>query len=265
MLKTRLITGMIGAALAVGIVLWGVLPLRISIAAIAMLMIYELFRAVRLHRTPVLLVPALLLTAALSAAVVPAEWEGMAVLVFLIILFVVLLFGFSSIHTKDVALAGLFTLFVGLFMGTLAKIRMQEDGIRLIWLVFIGAWGSDVFAYTAGRIFGRHKLIPKVSPKKTVEGAVGALVGTAIAFYIFGLCAKESLGVAPAFLGIMGIAASACGQIGDLVASAIKRQYGIKDYGTIFPGHGGAMDRFDSVLFVAPAIWILLQIAGRMG
>ena len=121
-----------------------------------------------------------------------------------------------------------------------------------IWLVFLIAFGTDTFAYLVGNIFGKHKLSPNISPNKTKEGALGGILGSVIIALIFSYLANvESLWK----LLILSILASIVSQIGDLVASRIKRLANIKDYGFIFPGHGGVLDRFDSIIFCAPLIY----------
>ena len=260
MLKSRVISGVLGAILLIAVVLSGVWPLRIGVALVSMLMVYELFRAVKLEGF--LLVPSMGIAAVLSLGIIPPQYFEVAVSLFLLVVMTSLLLQHKTMHISDAALIFLCTLFIGSFMGCITKIRLLPQGSYWIWLVFIGAWVSDVCAYFTGRFFGKRKLIPAVSPKKTVAGAIGGAVGAAIGFLIFSAVFKAQLGNIHVFVtGAAGLFVSACGQVGDLVASVIKRQHGIKDYGKIMPGHGGAMDRFDSVLFVAPAIYIYLLIA----
>ena len=115
---------------------------------------------------------------------------------------------------------------------------------------------SDTGAFFTGRALGKHKLCPHVSPNKTVEGSAGGFIGSVFGMIIWRLAAGMDVGWAMVI--VLGLAGSALGQIGDLSFSVIKREYGIKDYGTIFPGHGGVLDRFDSVLFVSPAYYLIL-------
>lgn len=132
-------------------------------------------------------------------------------------------------------------------------------GNMIYLLTFICAWTTDIFAYFTGRFLGRHKLIESVSPKKTVEGAIGGIVFCVIAMIVFGIIVENISGEFKAnylVLAISGIFISIVSQIGDLVMSVIKRNYGIKDYGKIFPGHGGILDRFDSLLFVLPFTYL---------
>lgn len=140
------------------------------------------------------------------------------------------------------------------FFSLLIYIRDNNSGFKLIWIVFIIAFLSDTFAYYAGKNFGKRKLCPDVSPKKTVEGSIGGILGSIIGIIIWGLI-NNDLGFQWYQLIIMAGFGSIISQIGDLSASLIKRFVGIKDYGNIMPGHGGILDRFDSILFTAPVVY----------
>jgi phosphatidate cytidylyltransferase len=129
------------------------------------------------------------------------------------------------------------------------------DYRMLVWLVVIAAFGSDIFDYFTGYFLGKHKMAPNLSPKKTIEGAVGGLIGSSFFGWLFGyIFIREIAGVCL----ILGLVGGLAGMAGDLTASAFKRKMGIKDYGTLIPGHGGIMDRFDSVIFVAPVMFYLI-------
>ena len=133
---------------------------------------------------------------------------------------------------------------------------MGEKGYLYVWLIFIISFATDIFAYFVGRRFGSHKLIPSVSPKKTIEGSMGGVVASVVFSVLFGLIFKLQIG--PIFL--VGLLGSAVAQMGDLIASSIKRYVGIKDFGRLIPGHGGILDRFDSVLLVAPYVYLILSL-----
>lgn len=126
----------------------------------------------------------------------------------------------------------------------------------LIWLIFLSAFGSDICAYFTGVFLGKHKLCPNLSPKKTIEGAVGGVIGSAIVCALFGHFVVPELTIHCLIIGLVGSVLSMCG---DLTASAYKRQMGIKDYGNLIPGHGGIMDRFDSVLYTAPVVYYYIM------
>ena len=121
-----------------------------------------------------------------------------------------------------------------------------------IWIVIIAAFGSDICAYFTGYFLGKHKMAPNLSPKKTIEGAAGGLIGSSLLSWLFGSIFMKEAALVCLVLGLVG---GAAGMAGDLTASAFKRKMGIKDYGTLIPGHGGIMDRFDSVIFVAPVVY----------
>ncbi len=157
--------------------------------------------------------------------------------------------------------------FTGVFYVTVSFasiVLLRDTGKYFYLLVFIGPWVSDTFAYLCGRMFGKHKLIPEVSPKKTVEGSIGGIVFAAISYVVYAVIVWQ-ISDAPSFpnllmMAVAGAIVSVISQIGDLSASVIKRRFGIKDYGWVFPGHGGVMDRFDSVILTAPVLYILSQI-----
>lgn len=153
-----------------------------------------------------------------------------------------------------VTLTGIF--YVGFFCYTIGELALSEMNI-FVWLVIITAFGTDICAYFAGVTMGKHKLCPKISPKKTWEGAIGGVLGSVILSGVFGLF------FAKAFLPyclIIGFIASIASMFGDLTASIFKRKMGIKDYGNLIPGHGGILDRFDSVLFTGPVIYFYIAI-----
>lgn len=145
-------------------------------------------------------------------------------------------------------------LYVICFFSLLIFIRDYNQGQYLIWLVFIISWFCDTFAYYAGRFFGKRKLCPEVSPKKTVAGAIGGVLGGTVGVILWYIIVpvKGISWYEPVILGMVGTVIS---QVGDLVASSIKRHVGIKDYGKIMPGHGGILDRFDSILYTAPLVY----------
>lgn len=150
----------------------------------------------------------------------------------------------------DVAVTILGFLYVGIFFSFIYLVNIKSGGEFLVWLIFIGSWMTDTTAYYAGRLFGKTKLCPKVSPKKTVEGSIGGLLGATIFCGVFGIIAnKYGVDVPVYHFFIIGGLCGIFSQFGDLVASSVKRYVGIKDYSHLIPGHGGILDRFDSILF----------------
>ena len=156
------------------------------------------------------------------------------------------------------AFFGLF--YVGVMLSYLYQIRILQEGAFLVWLVFICSWGCDTCAYCVGMLLGKHKMAPKLSPKKSIEGAIGGVAGAALLGALYALAipklfpgAEASIWQYAVICGVGGMIS----QVGDLAASAIKRNYEMKDYGNLIPGHGGILDRFDSVIFTAPIIYYL--------
>ena len=153
---------------------------------------------------------------------------------------------------------------IPLALTCLLRLRMMEHGGGMVLIPLVAAFSSDSLALFAGMALGKHKLAPLVSPKKTVEGSAGGLVGGMIGMVVFRiiffLCTEIQLNIL--WCVLLGLAGAAMGQLGDLVFSAIKREFGIKDYGKLLPGHGGVLDRFDSVIFTAPAILLAVMVLG---
>ena len=132
----------------------------------------------------------------------------------------------------------------------------------LIWLVFITAFGTDIFAYFTGYLLGKHKLCPDISPKKTIEGAIGGLIGSVLLSGVFGYIFCREFFIMCLIIGVVG---SVMSQLGDLSASIVKRKLDVKDYGNLIPGHGGILDRFDSVIFTAPTVYYSIVILSLTG
>ena len=146
--------------------------------------------------------------------------------------------------------------YVVFFSFHVTLVEQTQYGI-LIWLVVLTAFGTDIMAYFSGFLFGKHKLCPKISPKKTIEGAVGGTLGSIILSGLFGFFFAPEVLVHCLIIGLLGGIVS---QFGDLTASIFKRKMGIKDYGNLIPGHGGILDRFDSVLFTGPLVYYYIVL-----
>lgn len=176
---------------------------------------------------------------------------GLLIMFFLVV--IMMLMGKKNIIEASITLFGM--IYVGLFFDFIILIiNSDTDGYLLVWLVFLIAFGTDTFAYFCGLKFGKHKLIPTVSPKKTIEGSAGGILGSILLSVLFGLIFRLPVGE----LIVIGLVGSIVSQVGDLFASSIKRYCEVKDYGKIIPGHGGILDRFDSVLMVAPFLYFYL-------
>ena len=168
----------------------------------------------------------------------------------------------GSLKFADVATHFTTFTYITVSFAALTLVRYLPYGLYCFLLVFLGSWVSDVFAYFVGCAIGKHKMIPEISPKKTWEGAVGGIFFTVVAFLVYGIIISLTTDVRPNYivLAILGLLLSIVSIFGDLVASLIKREHGVKDYGYIFPGHGGVLDRFDSALAVAPVLFAICML-----
>ena len=170
----------------------------------------------------------------------------------------------SALQFSDVCAILVAGLAIPWAMSALVQLRLMENGAGLVLIPLVAAFCSDAAALYAGMLFGhdgRHPFAPKVSPRKTKEGAVGGLVGGIVGMILFRIAffLVTEVQFHVVWCVVLGLLGSAAGQLGDLVFSAVKRQYGIKDYGKLLPGHGGVLDRFDSVIFAAPLLWLVIE------
>ena len=187
---------------------------------------------------------------------------GAIVLMFLAVMFVYV-FHFPKYHADQVMTAFFCAFYPGVVFQFIYLTRELSWGKYLVWLIFISSWICDTCAYLTGMAIGKHKLAPVLSPKKSIEGAIGGVVGSALVGALFAwlfLIPETGSDAMIWVVALISAAGAVISQVGDLSASAIKRNHDIKDYGKIIPGHGGIMDRFDSVLFTAPVIYFLSVI-----
>lgn len=213
-----------------------------------------------------------LLTAAASAVAIPllppvTETAIPLAATALVLILALVFFAKASklSHHQTISVA-LIVLLVPLFFSALVALREMPEGLCWFAAVFVAAWSSDVGGYVFGRIFGKYKLAKKISPNKTIEGLIGCYVTGAAGLLIAGFISRVVGGyeVNLISLGVCSLIGTTAGVLGDLSASAIKRRFGIKDFGKLIPGHGGIMDRFDSVLFVAPVFWLYAIITNTL-
>ena len=266
MFTTRLISGIILVLLAVlfvgkgGLILFGVTAL------ISLVGLFELYRVLGIENRSV---GAVGYITALSYYGI-LWWEGHEYLNLMIILCLMVLMGlyvftFPKYKTEEITGAFFGVCYVPVMLSFLYQTREMQDGVYLVWLIFLSSWGCDTFAYCVGKLFGKHKMTPKLSPKKTVEGAIGGIVGAAVLGFLYGTFFKNNM-IQVTNPGVISAAACAIAavisMVGDLAASAIKRNHDIKDYGNLIPGHGGILDRFDSMIFTAPAIYFAITFMG---
>lgn len=264
MFKQRLISGIFLVIIAfVTLYLGGFVTLAV-VAAISLIGVFELLRVIGVE-TSALGVAAysatilyyLLLLMELDTYTMPLA------LLLLVALIGIYVFTFPRYQITQIAITFFSFFYVTVMLACIYRIRMLEDGGAMVALVFLAAWGNDTLAYCAGRLFGKHKMAPVLSPKKTIEGAIGGVVGAGILGAIYGVIARRFIAADYNLVLVFALVCAVGGAIsiiGDLGASAIKRNYEVKDYSNLIPGHGGILDRFDSVIFTAPIIYYLLVL-----
>lgn len=271
-MKQRLISSAIGLIiLFAALALFDTMVPNVAIALIAAMGVWELLHATGCTKNKTLSTLSLafaLLVPFLSSSIISSHLV-LICFAYVAALFLVLLRCHDTLHIQEIALALTFSLLVPFSLTTMLYMRDHLGtalGIFYALLVFGSAWLSDSCAYFAGRAFGKHKLAPVISPKKTVEGAVGGVLGAMVTvpLLLWGFALASAAFGAPLRINFVRLIAlipffSVFSIVGDLSASIIKRQFGVKDYGSIMPGHGGIMDRFDSALMVAPLVFIVCR------
>ena len=269
-MKKRIITGVIAVAIFVPFLIFSETHAFTGVITfLALVAVFEMLKCIGLHRNiPVSAISylytgaAVILSRVLSRAF--ETYFSFSSLVFMVLLMSIALFSHGKVQLDLVAETFMMIFYIAITFSCILLARDAENGGYIFMIIFISAWISDTGAYFAGRKFGRHKLIPDVSPKKTVEGAVGGIVVCVAAMMLYALGTQLFGKQSPEYLVFLlgGIVLSATSMIGDLFASLLKRRHEIKDYGFIFPGHGGVLDRFDSVLATAPMVVIILTLFG---
>lgn len=261
MFKTRLLSGIVLVIAALVLIITGGNLLLVSTLLISYIGMFELYRIFHIEKELPGMVGYLAATVYycnLKFGFLPDLM--MFVLGLLILLMFVYVFTYPKYKTEQLLAAFFGVFYVAVMLSYVYQTRMLSMGAYIVWLIFLCSWGCDTCAYCVGVLIGKHKMSPKLSPKKSVEGAVGGVVGAALLTILYGMVFKNAMGVGNTEVYIMA-AISAVGalvsMVGDLTASAIKRNFDIKDYGKLIPGHGGILDRFDSVIFTAPMIYFL--------
>lgn len=261
MFKTRLLSGIVLVIIALVTVIGGGDLLFATLLIISLIGMSELYKILDVNKK-------LLGITGYAAAVVyyllvrfdKKDMILMAAIAFLVVLMAVYVFSYPKYKAEQVMMTYFGFFYVAVMLSYIYQTRLLENGAFSVWLVFICSWGCDTCAYCVGMLIGKHKMAPKLSPKKSVEGGIGGIVGAALIGALYALIVnKMASGVSLDILSyaLIGGVGGAISQIGDLAASAIKRNHDIKDYGTLIPGHGGILDRFDSVIFTAPIIYYL--------
>jgi phosphatidate cytidylyltransferase len=269
----RLLSAFVGSIIAVVILILHNTPaLNTAIGLISVIMLYELLNAARCVKFRLTCIPAYIFTAVSPFFITGklAAYRYALLLLTVIVIFATFIIQHKRLKYFRLMFIIAAMILVSTSMGSLISLNAADGVHGLMYLIMglCGAWLADSGAYFAGTFLGRHKLCPEVSPKKTVEGFIGGIVVTGILFMLINFAYSKILpsvsdytvGINYPEVCVLGMALAVVGTIGDLSASVLKRQCGIKDYGNIMPGHGGLMDRFDSVIFVAPCLYAFIQI-----
>lgn len=258
-MRLRIITAVLGIPLLLGLVIFGGWVLKLAIGFVVLIGMYEFYRAMD-QKVNTIRPVGYLFAGIFTFFIFPHEqWYFIFTICFLFSLLLCIIFFHQKYNIIDVAITFIGFFYVCILFFYILKVRSQVYGELFVWLIFISAWGSDTAAYFTGISIGKHKLCPKLSPKKTIEGALGGVVGGSALCFLYGVLITYFIGVSiiyfPMICAAIGGIGAMVSQLGDLTASSIKRYANIKDYGSLFPGHGGVLDRFDSILFTAPFVY----------
>lgn len=277
-MKTRIISGAVALVLLAVVMFLGSVAIGLAVFGLALLGIYEFYNAARSGGyNPVyalgyiaclpILYPALRGNSPLIPGSSQMNLTGvilLSVFLLIVIVFCLMIFSNGKYNLVDISVTLFGILYVPFLLSFVILTRNLENGYLYIWLVFIGGWVTDTCAYFTGVTLGKTKILPKVSPKKSLEGSIGGVIGCIAAMAVFGLLLGDFLGGVPVYhFIILGVLCGIISQIGDWAASAVKRFVNIKDFGKVMPGHGGVLDRVDSILFVAPMIYFYTDLLIR--
>ncbi len=274
-MKTRIASAVVAIAMLAVIVYLGGLAIGTAVFVLALIGIFEFYRALEkggfkpIYPVGFLACLPLLYLAVTGFSPDSSGWYenipvslvvSIGAFVLLVLLFCLLIFSEGKYSAADISVTVLGIAYVVFLFSFVTLARNLVNGYLYIWLIFIGAWATDTFAYFTGVTLGKTKILPKVSPKKSLEGSIGGVAGCIAAMLLFGLYFRSVHEMPLYHFIILGAICGTVSQIGDWAASAVKRAVNIKDYGNIMPGHGGVLDRVDSILFVAPAVYFYIRL-----
>ena len=290
-MRTRIITAAVLFCITLPVFIFShTVALPISAVILSLFGVFEMLRCLGLAKSKSILIPSLIFGGLLPSgtalfffdiAGVALDLEAYLVIClsscffYLLYLFAAGVFLQGKLKFSSIGSAAMMVIYIVFSFTSIVLLRCRENGVFLLYLAFIGPFLTDAFAYFTGILFGKHKLLPAISPKKTVEGSVGGTVFGSASFLLFGWVISLITAAHPQIVGgvltpnygalaIYGLIISVFSQVGDLTMSWIKREFGVKDYGRIFPGHGGVLDRFDSVLITAPLLLLFSSLEGAM-
>lgn len=263
MFVARLISGIILIVIAALVFFFGNIWLAVVSAILALIGSFELLRVFGMEKHPLAYVVYLGTIGYYTLLYLNmGQWLPGVLALMLLASLVIYVLKYPEFKIQKVTQAMFVFIYVGLLLSFVFQTRELPGGQWFVWLIFIGSWGSDTCAYVVGKLFGKHHF-SELSPKKTMEGCIGGVVGAGLIGLIYSCFFPyyEMFIFSPKIVfPIIVMIAAVISQFGDFAASAIKRNYDTKDYGTLIPGHGGVLDRFDSVIFVAPFVYYLLVV-----
>ena len=261
MFKTRLLSGILLVLIALVTIISGGDILFATVLLISLIGMSELYKVLKVHNT-------LLGVVGYAACIVyygmirmgRADMVTLLTFAFLVAIMAVYVFSYPKYRSEQIMITFFGLVYVAVMLSYVYQTRELTQGAYLVWLIILCSWGCDTCAYCVGMLIGKHKMSPKLSPKKSVEGAVGGVAGAALLTALYCFIFRSPMHLERGEIVILAVIAAIAGlisMVGDLTASAIKRNYDIKDYGKLIPGHGGILDRFDSMIITAPIIYFL--------
>lgn len=261
---TRVISGAILVIILAALTYFGGIFLLAGVGIISLIGTHEYYSALGMAKSPMYKVACVLSVSYLPVLFFMKETAVIPFLTVSFLIYAVILVRFyPTVPFREFSFAAAGLIYLPVFSGFLYLLRCMEQGTLLFILIFLCSWLGDTFGYAIGRRFGKHKMTPMLSPKKSFEGLAAELIGVSVTALIYGIIFRSGLNCyrLPVLRCVIcGMAGSVLSVFGDLFASAIKREFGIKDYGTLIPGHGGILDRFDSALFTAPFVYLVFHL-----
>lgn len=260
----RVTTGLLGFPVVAAVLILGnTHVIDIAFAIIAAMSLHEYFNAMKAKSKPVIWIGYVLSAMIALIHVIPTNWLlniiGIIIPTTILVLFLQVIFSNMKTNITDIAVTSFGICYITLFLMFIPIIMAKPNGKLLVWYIMFAAWGTDVFAYIVGKTMGKHKF-SSISPNKTIEGCIGGVIGSVLLIILYTMFINYyfDMNINYLMIGLIGAILSIIGQVGDFAASSIKRYVGIKDFSNLIPGHGGLLDRIDSVIFIAPFAYFLL-------
>lgn len=263
MFKTRLLSGIILVIIALAVIIPGNEVLLISMCIISLIGLFEFNRVLGIEKASIGIICyifTIIYYLQLEFKFLTRVHHTAVFIIFLIALLIFYVIKYPAFNSEKVFGAFFGFFYVSVMLSYIYLTRQMPHGEYLVWLIFLCSWGCDTCAYCVGKLFGKHKMTPVLSPHKSVEGGIGGVVGAIVLTFIYLMVFQNKMHIPPTDIVLLSLSAgvgAVISMFGDLAASAIKRNYDIKDYGKLIPGHGGILDRFDSVIITAPIIYYL--------